>query len=677
MTALGDPLKLGRATAPNRFVFGPHETNLGRRRSLSDRHVAYYAARAAGGSGVIITEEASVHCSDWPYERAPLASECGEGWQKIAASCHDLGALVIAALGHAGGQGSSAYHQQALWAPSRVPDVATREVPKAMEQSDIDAVVAGFSSSAALAAQAGCDGVEINAGQWSLLRQFASGLTNNRSDGYGTDRFRLLREVLQGVREEVPHSVLGLRLSCDELAPWAGLVPDAAVAALEELVFATGGVSTLFDYVTVVRGSAYGTSATRPDGQVPPAFNREITGQVRRALPPGVAVIAQGSIVDVAVAETIVAERQADGVEMTRAQIADSAMAGKLLSGRASTVRPCVLCNQMCQVRDVRNPLVSCIGEPRSGHETEDRLPEGHRSQEAGQHVLVVGGGPAGLECARVAATAGCRVTVLERRGAFGGMVAAAAARAPGRQRLALLVSWLERECRRLGVVLEASHEATLEELDSHDGPISLCTGSKPGRRSYQVVAPGTVVAAADVLSAERLPGEIGPAATVVWDPVGGPVGVGVAELLARIGSRVTLVTPDFVAGEQLARTGDLAPANVRLARCGVEIVRHAVVKAVEAEGVTIEDRFSARRRVISDALLVDAGHRLGDDSLYRSLAAGAGGSGPMVLLAGDAVAPRSIHEAVLEGRRAGLLVSGDELRHRAGSVFLLPTAAR
>jgi 2,4-dienoyl-CoA reductase-like NADH-dependent reductase (Old Yellow Enzyme family) len=184
-------------TAPSRVLFGPHETNLGRGRRFSDRHAAYYGRRAAGGAGVIVTEVASVHDSDWPYERAPLAAH---GWGDVLAACRPHGALVLAGLGHAGGQGSSAYHREALWAPSRVPDVVTREVPMAVEQPEIDALVAGFAAAAALAAAADLDGVEVNAGQHSILRQFLSGLTNRRADDYGRDRARLLREVLAATR---------------------------------------------------------------------------------------------------------------------------------------------------------------------------------------------------------------------------------------------------------------------------------------------------------------------------------------------------------------------------------------------------------------------------------------------------------------------------------------------
>ena len=250
------------------MLFGPHETNLGRGRALSERHVAYYARRAAGGCGVVVTETASVHGSDWPYERAPLAAECGPGWADVTAACRPHGALVFASLGHTGAQGTSGHAQTALWAPSAVPDVVTRKVPAAMEQIEIDALVEGFAAGARVAAGAGVDGVEVDAGARSLLRQFASGLTNTRADAYGADRLRLLREVLAAVRAELgPGRVLALRLSCDEEAPWAGITPDLAVGHVREL-------APLVDLLVVVRGAGWrprrtGRTGTPRPGSTP------------------------------------------------------------------------------------------------------------------------------------------------------------------------------------------------------------------------------------------------------------------------------------------------------------------------------------------------------------------------------------------------------------------------
>ena len=272
-----DPIDLGPRTAPNRVMFGPHVTNLGDdERHFTDRHVAYYERRARGGCGTIVVEGASVHESDWPYERAPLAQQAPHGWHAISEACHPHGSLVLASLDHAGGQGSSAYSQRPLWAPSRVPEVATREVPKWMEATDIAAVVDGFATATAAAVAAGCDGVEINAGQHSLVRQFLSGLTNQRGDEWGGDRLRFAADVIAAVRGAAgADAVVGLRLSCDELAPWAGITPEAAVELAATLT------AHHIDYLVVVRGSIFSIEQTRPDHPQSTGINIGLTDQVR------------------------------------------------------------------------------------------------------------------------------------------------------------------------------------------------------------------------------------------------------------------------------------------------------------------------------------------------------------------------------------------------------------
>ena len=303
------------------------------------------------------------------------------------------GALAVAALGHAGGQGSSAYSQEPLWAPSRVPEVNSREVPKWMEPEDVAAVVAGFAAAAALAAEAGLDGVEVSGGQHSLVRQFLSGLTNHRTDEWGQDRLRFAHEVLAAARQGVGEDrIVGLRLSCDELAPWAGITPDDAPAIAAAL-------AAHVDYVVVVRGAIFSAEKTRPDFHEPAGFNVDVCRSVRARVPAGVAVILQGSVVDVGQAGWAVADGVCDGVEMTRAQIADPDLVAKLLAGRPERIRPCLRCNQTCQVRDARNPIVTCVGEPTSGRETED--PDWYRTSLRPREVLVLGAGPAGLETAR------------------------------------------------------------------------------------------------------------------------------------------------------------------------------------------------------------------------------------------------------------------------------------
>jgi mycofactocin system FadH/OYE family oxidoreductase 1 len=643
-------------TAPSRVLFGPHVTNLGFRRGFSPRHVAYYARRAAGGCGVIVTETASVHDSDWPYERAPLATDCADGWRAVADACRP--ALVLAGLGHAGAQGSSAYGQQALWAPSRVPDVASREVPMGMEQPEIDALVAGFAAAAALAVRSGCDGVEIDAGQHSLLRQFLSGLTNHRTDAHGEDRSLLLRLVLDAVRAAIGDAVLGLRLCCDELAPWAGITPDSAAGTARTAAAWT-------DYVVPVRGSGMTVSATRPDLHTPPGFNALLCLPVRTGLARGGAygyaeqrVVLQGSVVDPAAAQTALDDGVCDLVEMTRAQITDPDLVAHVRAGTPERIRPCTLSNQRSQVRDPRNPIVSDEAEPDAGHETEtEELPAG-----APRDVLVVGGGPAGCEAARTLALGGHRVRLVEGEPVLGGALRLAAAVA-GRERMGLLVPWWERELARLGVRVETGVRVSVDDLDG-DG-ILLATGSRPGPRGYPSDVP--VLAAAEFEAAVLVTGDLDavlpPGPVLVHDPVGDWTGVGVAEQLAAAGRRTALVTPDQVAGTQLAITGDLAPANARLERAGVARELRSRLRAVRGRAV-LEHVWTGERREIDCAAVVDCGHRLPDDALWRAR--------PHLPRAGDCVAPRTVYEAVLEGRRAAARLvrgkprQGDGFRARA-----------
>jgi NADPH-dependent 2,4-dienoyl-CoA reductase/sulfur reductase-like enzyme len=473
-------------------------------------------------------------------------------------------------------------------------------------------VVAGFGTAAAAAVAAGCDGVEVQAGQHAVARQFLSGLTNHRDDAHGPDRALLLVEVLTAVRDAVgPSALVGLRLTVDELAPWAGITPASARAVLAR-------VAPLIDLVVPVRGSALSVGATRPDAHTAPGFLRSVAADLRV---PGVAMVLAGSVVDPDLADDVLHAGDADLVEMTRAQLADADLVALVRAG--ATPRPCVLTNQRCRVRDVRNPRVSCtVAAP--------EVPERVVGRDA-DPVLVVGAGPAGLEGARTLARAGCAVRVVERDDEAGGLLRLVAG-LPGRERFARLVAWWVAELVALGVAVELGIEVDLPT----EGRVLLAVGGvdRPSR--------GTPITAA-------LRNGVPQGPVVVDDPVGDGAAVALAERLAADGREVAIVAPGVLVGPGLARTGDLVDAQARLARAGVRRVREARVAGFADGAVTVVDVVTGAETVLPAAALVDAAPRRAGVVTPR----------PGLHVAGDAVAPRTVAEAVREGRAAARALLG------------------
>jgi 2,4-dienoyl-CoA reductase (NADPH2) len=641
-------------------LFGPHTTNLADPRrpgELSGDHATYYGRRADGGAGVIVTEVASVHGSDRPAERAPSAADAGPGWAAIARACAAHGTVVLAGLGHAGTQGSSAHHGRPLWGPSAVPDPVTRQVPVAMDEAAIAAVIDGFAAAAVRAVDAGLDGVEIQAGQYALLRQFLSPLTNHRTDRWGTERDLLLRGTVAAVRAAVGDgAVVGLRLAVDELAPWAGLRP-------EDVRVPAGP-----DYVVGVRGSGLAVGATRPDAHTPPGHGLPLAAALRRAAPAGTAVVLAGGVVDPAEADTALSDGTADLVEMTRALVADPDLVATVRAGRAP--RPCVLTNERCRVRDGRNTVVSCSVSPveeayavptvRSG-EGSGAIPR----RSARPDVRVVGGGPAGLEGARVLAAAGYTVTLLEREDELGGALRGVA-RLPGRGRYAALVAWWRAELDRLGVQVRLGDAAWLgdaAQLGDAAGPGVDGGPGDDGRPTLRATgglerdpplpdAP-TWSAAAVLAGTAPAPGPV-----VVLDPVGDATGVGLAELLAARGREVALVTADPVVGHELGPSGDLVPAQARLVAAGVaRVVRAEPVRW--SDGVLhLRDAATGAPSTLPCAAVVDAAHRRPGPVPEGAAPVGGLLVAGRTVLAGDLLAPRTVHNAVLDGRRAAAQVA-------------------
>jgi 2,4-dienoyl-CoA reductase-like NADH-dependent reductase (Old Yellow Enzyme family) len=710
---LFQPLAVGPRDARNGIAFGSHTTNFARRNLLSAQHADYYAARAAGGAGIIVLEEHIVHPSDMPYEYAlrGYLDEAPGAIRQVAQRIQEHGALALVQLNHNGQQSTGDHTQREMWAPSAVPDVSSREVPKAMELRDIAAVIEGFALVARHAVQGEADGIELNISDRSLLRQFLSPLTNQRVDGYGgalANRLRLVQETIEAVDGALGSDrVLGVRLCADELAPWAGLTPEQGVE-IARLLAETGRV----DYLTITQGSIFSTHMFpfHATMHIARGYAVHLAAQVKAAV--SIPVFAAGRILTAQQAGRIISEGQADGVEMIRALIADPFLPRLSQAGRDAEVRPCISCNQGCQVRGTMNAALACNVNPDVFHGSagarfiaptsatsafgdiaEDAMAKSYgqiqpchseRSEESpssGSEILrfaqndmapisidknlnrtptiqgksatrsyiVIGGGPAGMEAARMMAIRGKRVALYEREKALGGALALAA-KGPGREELGLLIDYQRGELERLDVEIHLGTELTTEAvLEIRPEAVIIATGARAG--SGLLPIPGHdlphVTDPRRVLRGETVDGQ----RVVVIDETDSHGVLSVAELLAAQGHSVEILTQDWYVGRDLVATHDIVGWMQRALAHGVVLTPHTDIVRIEPGQVIVSDHYAAGECAIPADAVVLGVYERPTQELYFALK----GRVPRLFRAGDCIAPRRIEQAVREGWQVGM----------------------
>ncbi|MCB2191288.1 MAG: FAD-dependent oxidoreductase [Deltaproteobacteria bacterium] len=641
--SLFSEIRLGQTTLANRIVFGAHRTNLARHGLVGEAMLAYYHRRAQGGCGAVVVGEASLVASDHPWELMIEAFrlEAAQGLSRLVRAIQDSGSRAFLNLNFHGFQSSGAISRREVWGPSAVADIAFGETAKAMEAEDIAAVVEAFVRGVELARETGFDGVVVDVGPESLLRQFLSPICNFRQDQYGgelANRMRLSLEVMQAVRQAVGQDfTMGASLSLDEKF-WGGIDIEAA-KEISQAFEDQGGV----DFISGTVGTYYNLYLVHPSMHTPAGFAVELAEQVKQAV--SVPVIANHQIPGPEMAEEIVSQGRADAVGLVRPLICDPDLPLKAREGRAQEIRPCLWDNQGCMGRVNNSRGIGCILNPEAGLETKAVLPS---KEEAPREVMVVGAGPAGMEAAATAAERGCLVTLLDRAPEIGGQLRLAG-RGAGRERLLLGVEYLTQRLDRLRVEVRADTEAT-PEMIAQAGPdaVIVATGSSPNPRPFagEYGAP-RVLDVRQVLAKEHPVGD----RVLLIDGDGGHKATAVAELMADEGKRVTMVTEELFVGVSLGPLGDLYFSRQRLLQKNVVFVCDVRIDRIEGCRVEGREKFSNQPIVFDDQdTVVLALGSLPEDDLYQRLK----GKVAQLLRVGDCVAPRDIGSAVLEGRRAG-----------------------
>jgi 2,4-dienoyl-CoA reductase (NADPH2) len=557
------------------------------------------------------------------------------------------GAAIFCQINHNGLQGFSFFNDEPLWGPSAVGDPLFREIPSPLDAARIDALVEGYGRVAAHAREGGFDGVELQASHSSILRQFLSPHTNRRDDEYGgslENRMRLTVACLRAAREAIgPELALGIRLCTDELVD-GGLVLDEVVViaqALDQL--------GLLDFINTSIGTTGRLYMVEGPMAVPAGYQSGHTAAIREAV--NVPVIGVGRINDPLMADRLLGDGVADLVGVVRGQIADPEWAGKAERDQVSDIRKCIACNQYCIGLMGLNRPLSCIQNPANGEEA--RLGAGTQGA-AGprKRVVVIGGGPAGMEAALVAAADGHRVILFERSGELGGNVNWIV-KVGSRLEYGDLIRNKTAELRRSGAEVALDTEATAERvLGEAPDAVILATGQEetrplhiPGMEGERVRTP------IEVLARPRPQ----PCHVLIIDEIGFHQATSIAEYLAEGGCRITMVTSAFSVGQELGVTLDLELWHQRVADKPIEILAGHIVVSVEQDPVLL-DIYTKRERVIKDVgLIVPVNFGKSRTELFAALR----DKVPEIWRVGDALAAKDVGEAILDGHRAARQLGG------------------
>ncbi len=641
--SLFSPGKIGMLETKNRVVMPPMVRNYADERGLvTPKYLAHVERVARGGVGTIILEASFIRSDGkgFSHELGLHTDDVIPGLKQLVQAAHAQGAVIGPQLYHAGRQTSSQTTGMQPIAPSPIPDSTINEMPRCLTVEEIRDIVNAYAQAARRSKEAGCDFVEIHGAHGYLITQFLSPFSNTRDDEYGGSeegRLRFATEVVQAVREAVGSGFpVIMRISADEMVPNGLTLEDSANISkrLEELGVDAIHVSS-GNYASFNRGYMI-APMSMPDGlQVP--FAEWIKSCVK------VPVIAVGKIRSPAMADDIIRTGKADFVAIGRSLLADPDWPKKAQDGRVDQIRNCIACNEGCITRLFSNKDVWCTINPETSNEEEFAK----SLSEVKRHVFIAGGGPAGMEAARIAALRGHRVVLIEERDHLGGALLLASM-SPKRPGWSELRDYLVGEMKRLGVDVRLGTKATAELAKKEGSEVAVVA---IGASQFPPDIPGiklkNVVLSRDLLEGKaRIHGE----KVVVMG--GGTSGAQIADFLSQRDYDVTIVT----AGREIAKGAAVVIRDLmldRLRQRGVKMLTGTRIIEITKDKVLIvgpggSDDLPAE--LPADTVVASTGAKP-NDGLAEELRKVV----KQVFVVGDAVEPRDVTYAMLEGARAGL----------------------
>ena len=647
---LFEPLIIRKKVFKNRIFSTGHMAVMLKEGCPTESMIAYHEAKAKGGAALTIIEAARVHPSGDSGRPAIRAYDpsCISGYKKLTAACHRYDCLVFGQLTHPGREMADLEDgtSPVAYAPSAIPNERFHVMPRELSEHMIQEIVVGFKISAQNLKKARLDGIEIVASHGYLLGQFLNKNINKRQDRYGgnfENRHRILDEIIDAVKLGSSDDMLiGVRLSGDE-KEFRGIDLQETIKIVEKLT-----QNKKIDYINVTAGTSAGLAGST---HIVPSmrFEAGYTTPLSKAI-KGVTnkpVFVAGRINTPQIAEEALLNKAADMCGMTRALISDPQMPQKAESGRLDEITACVGCNQACIGHMLNGKPISCIQSPETGRElTFNKLKPPLKKRQ----ILIIGGGPAGMKAATVAASRGHEVKLIEASSKLGGQINLAE-KLPGRSEFGGITTNLANKLNRQNVEIKLNTKVSADFV-MQEAPevVILATGG----RSFEPIIEGRenahVVTAWQILEGKANVGS----RVAIADWRCDWVGLGLAELLARQGCHVRLACNGMVPGQtvnQYVRDNWLGILH----KLNVETLTHLRLHGIDSEDAYFQHTLSGEPVILNNVdTLVTAFGAGSSNTLEKDLK---NNFHSKLHVIGDALSPRTVEEAILDGLKTSTAI--------------------